>query len=271
MILKIFSLIAVFLCIWCFMVKPGGRHEKISVFKKYRYAHRGLHDICHGIPENSLTAFRLAAKKGYGAEFDVHLTADGKLMVMHDSSLERMCGVSGTIEELTSQELEKYQLANTEEKIPYMADVLKIFEDKAPIIIELKTRLGNPAALTKAVCRELEGYKGTYCIESFDFRVLRWLRKNQPEIMRGQLASFSNRDAKKIPYLLDFCARNMLTNFMTKPNFTAYKYADRHAITMSACRIVWKVQEVSWTIRTPEQLAEVEKEGAIAIFEQFEP
>ena len=58
----------------------------------YRYAHRGLHDLNAGRPENSLGAFRAAAEAGFGAELDVHLMADGALAVVHDSDLERVCG-----------------------------------------------------------------------------------------------------------------------------------------------------------------------------------
>ena len=50
----------------------------------YDYAHRGLHALPAGIPENSLRAFRLAANNGYGAELDVHLSRDGRLVIMHE-------------------------------------------------------------------------------------------------------------------------------------------------------------------------------------------
>ena len=47
-----------------------------SVFTHVNYAHRGLHDIKNGIPENSLAAFRLSAEAGYGTEFDIQLSRD---------------------------------------------------------------------------------------------------------------------------------------------------------------------------------------------------
>ena len=53
--------------------KPkAGFHGKLG---EYHYAHRGLHSIAAGIPENSLTAFRLAAQHDYGAELDERQTA----------------------------------------------------------------------------------------------------------------------------------------------------------------------------------------------------
>ena len=47
-------------------------------FSGFYYAHRGLYDNHHGVPENSLPAFRAAAEKGYGVELDVQLSADGQ-------------------------------------------------------------------------------------------------------------------------------------------------------------------------------------------------
>ncbi len=57
--------------------RDGPGWEKLEGF---RYAHRGLHGP--GVPENSLAAFRRAAEAGYGAELDVHLTRDGRLVVI---------------------------------------------------------------------------------------------------------------------------------------------------------------------------------------------
>ena len=59
-----------------------------------RYAHRGYHDK-PDIPENSMAAFRRAAAHGLAVEFDVHLIADGSLVIFHDEQLERETGVKG--------------------------------------------------------------------------------------------------------------------------------------------------------------------------------
>ena len=60
-------------------------------FGKY-IAHRGLHDIKKGIPENSMKAFEEAIKKGVAIELDVRLSKDGRVVVFHDKPLKRMCG-----------------------------------------------------------------------------------------------------------------------------------------------------------------------------------
>ena len=66
---------------------PGPRRKGIEELEGWRYAHRGLHDISKGIPENTLPAFEEAFANGFGAELDVHLTLDKKLAVIHDSNL----------------------------------------------------------------------------------------------------------------------------------------------------------------------------------------
>ena len=53
--------------------------RRVHPFFGVKWAHRGLHDIKKGIPENSIPAFQAAIEAGYGIELDVHLTKDGKL------------------------------------------------------------------------------------------------------------------------------------------------------------------------------------------------
>ena len=135
----------------------------------WRYAHRGLHDNNGGVPENSLAAFRLAAENGFGAELDVHLTADGQLAVIHDSDLQRVCGQEGKVEELTYEALSQYRLLGTEERIPLLSEVLSLFAGVAPLIVELKPIRGNEPELAEKTCALLDTFPDlSYCLESFD-------------------------------------------------------------------------------------------------------
>ena len=102
----------------------------------YDYAHRGLHALPAGIPENSLRAFRLAANNGYGAELDVHLSRDGRLVIMHDENLKRTTGVNANISAVTTQVLSQLALEGTREKVPYLEEVLPLFNGKAPLLME---------------------------------------------------------------------------------------------------------------------------------------
>ena len=235
-----------------------------------RYAHRGWHDK-PAIPENSLAAFRRALDKGWGAELDVHLLMDGTLAVFHDSDLRRCAGEEGDIEDLDREGLARLRLEGTEEPVPLFDEVLALFEGKAPLIIELKSHKGNYKALTEAVIARLDRYKGDYCVESFDPRVLMVLRRERPAILRGQLAMDFRPGGEPLPGWQRFALRNLLMNFLTVPDFIAYRFEDRHRLALKLCRRVWGVKEASWTLRSMDDLLTAEAAGAMPIFECFDP
>ena len=173
-----------------------------------------------------LAAFRRAAEAGYGAELDVHLTADGYLAVIHDSDLARMCGVEGRVEDLTALELGKLRLAGSGEPIPFLEQVLPLFEGRGPLVVELKTAGGNHAALCARTLECLDRFRADYCIESFDPRCLLWLRQNRPEAA-GQLTQDFLRHGEAQPLRNRLTLTAMLCNGLTKPDFVACRYQDR--------------------------------------------
>lgn len=252
-----------------FALRGRRNHPGMIAFRHWRYAHRGLHNAQR--PENSMAAFRAALENGYGIEFDLHLLKDGNLAVIHDSDLMRTTGQPGRIEDLTTQQLKDYPLQGTNETIPQFRQVLELFNGKAPLIIELKSAEGNYARLTETACRMMEGYDGPWCMESFDPWCVYWLRKNRPDIVRGQLSENFLHTAGKYPWILRFVTTYYLENFLVRPDFIAYKYADRKTASNRICRHFWGLQGVSWTIRSPEELREAEQEGWLPIFEGFDP
>ncbi|HPE95084.1 MAG TPA: glycerophosphodiester phosphodiesterase family protein, partial [Bacillota bacterium] len=89
----LYAFIALVFCavlLFYFIVIPGRPNGRENGFTGVMYAHRGLHG--GDVPENSLEAFRLAVENGYGIELDIRLTKDGRVIVFHDDSLERVCG-----------------------------------------------------------------------------------------------------------------------------------------------------------------------------------
>ena len=149
--------------------------------------------------------------------------------------------------------------------------VLSLFEHATPLIIELKTARGNHKALAKAVCERLDSYQGEFCIESFDPFALIDVKKLRPEICRGQLSMNFEKDKAGLPWYKRFIAGNLLLNFLTVPDFIAYKFEDRSSYCLRSCVRVWGAQEVDWTIRTKEDLLACEAAGGIPIFERFDP
>lgn len=260
----------VLLCvlIWLWAIAPG-KGADFSEFKKYDYAHRGLHHVENGVPENSEKAFSLAALCGFGMEFDLQLTKDNFVVVHHDHSIKRTCGADRLISDLTLKELRQYRLFGTEERIPLFSDVLKLVDGRTPLIIELKGYNDTETLCTLAM-KELEGYQGLYCVESFDPRIVRWFRENRPEIVRGQLMERLQK-GKELTAAQAFFGRNLMTNYLTRPHFEAYDFHARRVLSLQAARKLFGMQEVSWTLRSEEEYEKAKALGNLCIFEKFVP
>lgn len=263
-------MIVILLAVYLFLLHGRSGHEGLKALRQYHYAHRGLHG--DGVPENSMAAFRRAREQGFGIELDIHLLQDGNLAVIHDAALKRTTGAEGYIEDLTVEDLKDYRLEGTEETIPTFREVLDLYAGAAPLIVELKAERKNHAALTEAACNMLSSYEGPYCIESFDPRCILWLRKNRPEVIRGQLSQNFLRDNTKLSLPLKFLLTQNLLNFLTRPDFLAYRYEQRKCCPgLVICQKLFRMQLVGWTIREKEVHAEATEKGWLSIFEKFVP
>lgn len=255
--------------------------------KRYRYAHRGLHGRVTGVPENSLAAFERARDNGFGAEMDVRLTKDDRLVVFHDADTTRMCGVSGAIEDMTLDQVRALRLGGTDERIPTFEEAISVFDYEGPkneldeldvdgsgvatpVIVEIKTANGNFKRLTDLVMEALDRHCVSFCIQSFDLYVLSRLRWHRPEVIRGRLA-YDVRHGKALALPVRF-ARTMLTgNHAARPDFIAYRFEDRKLPVVRMVVGPMGAKPVYWTIRTEADLRECEAEGGVAIFEGFLP
>ena len=101
-------------------------------------AHRGLVNKIN--PENTYISIlsALNSKKYVGVEFDIRLTKDNKLVLMHDKNIIRTTNGTGTVENMTLKELKKYQMTkNKTQTIPTLERILSIKTNKI-LLIELK-------------------------------------------------------------------------------------------------------------------------------------
>lgn len=254
-----------------YVLSTQGRtgHPGLEALKGWKYAHRGLHDAEK--PENSMAAFRAALENGYGIELDIHLLKDGNLAVMHDRSLLRTTGQEGMITDLTTEELANYLLGGTDETIPTFRQVLELFAENAPLIIELKVDDDNVEALVDTAVKAMEGYKGPYCMESFDPRCVYLLKKKYPQILRGQLTENYFHSESKLPVPLKWALKNQALNFLTMPDFVAYCCRDLDTFSNMLVRKFWGVAGVTWTLRTQEEFDKAVTDDWIPIFENFKP
>jgi hypothetical protein len=102
---------------------------------------------------------------------------------------------------------------------------------------------------------------------------LMWLKRNRPEIVRGQLSEqfLAHGDGAPQGKLTLFALQNLLLNFLTVPDFIAYRFSDRNAVSLRWCKRFFRVQEVNWTIDSKADMAQAEKENNLVIFERFDP
>jgi glycerophosphoryl diester phosphodiesterase len=254
--------------LFVFAVKPGRRRDASAFAGKF-FAHRGLHDGTAAAPENSMAAFARAKEAGYGVEFDVQFTLDRQVVVFHDETLKRICGVDKKVRELTYEQLQEYTLLGGSEKIPTLAQVLNFLED-VPVVCEIKYygSLSN-AELCAAVVDHLEAYKGDACVESFSPFIIRWFRKNDPDRIRGQLAS--NLEFENLPMIIHIAVGQLLVNLLSRPDFVAYHYANR-TVGLRLCRKLFKPLMVGWTYRDNDAIRDSADEGYHSfIFEDCQP
>lgn len=267
--MTVFVLVLLLAVVYLLSTRCRRGHPELKNLHGWKYAHRGLYGV--GCPENSMAAFRKARDMGYGVELDVHLLADGNLAVIHDSQLKRMTGSEGRIEDLTTAQLRSYRLNGTEETIPEFRQVLDLYAGRAPLIVELKVMGNNYAALCERACEMLDSYKGVYCMESFDPRCVYWLKKNRPDVIRGQLTENYFKRKNKLPFVLKCLLTHQMLNFLTMPDFVAYRYEDCATFSYWLVRKFWKTEGVAWTLDNREDYEKAVHDGLIPIFENIIP
>ncbi len=243
-----------------------------------KYAHRGLYDNAGSVPENSLGAFMAAAERGYAIELDIRLTKDGRVVVFHDGTLERMCGIARPVEELTLAELGELRLLDTEEGIPEFGYFLSALDGRVPLLIEFKTDLpggGVAERLCEAAMAVLDGYDGPYVVESFDYLVLEWFRSRRPDVMRGQLAmglrcyepAMGRRAAAALPAYRKAGLSWLLYNHRGRPHFVAYRFQDA-GLAVRLCRALGAMS-AAWTVKAPDDAERLLRSWDSIIFEGF--
>jgi glycerophosphoryl diester phosphodiesterase len=153
-------------------------------------AHRGGAALW---PENSLAAFRGALALGVDAlEFDIHLTADGEPVVIHDPLLDRTTTLQGLVRETTREQLRAGRLvdrtrAPSTEGVPTLAEVLDVAVGaKVEILPEIKTdgqRQPYPG-IERRVVEQLRarGLLPRTTVQSFDAGTLRRVRALEPSL-----------------------------------------------------------------------------------------
>lgn len=220
-------------------------------------AHRGLHDESR--TENSMAAFKNALEHGYNIETDVHLLKSGEVVVFHDNTLKRVCGIDRKISSLTLDEIksDKFLLPNGEH-IPLFSEMLDLVDGKTGILLELKVDTHFDHRLEKAVYELIKGKEDWIAVQSFSPFIIKWFNHNANEFYRGILSDYY------VQWLHNLCFH------VTRPNFIAFGIKHVKSI-LKKCE-KHECNLLVWTIRTDDQLQSAIKNGANnVIFESLIP
>jgi glycerophosphoryl diester phosphodiesterase len=228
-------------------------------------AHRGLHDGTR--PENSMAAFAAAAEAGYAIELDVHLSADGVLVVFHDDDTARLTGRSLRVVRTSAAELTALTLLGTQERIPLLTEVFDLVAGRVPVLVEVKAGRGA-AAVGPELVTELRRCTGPVAVQSFDPRIVLWLRRHAPWVVRGQLGGGAGPDS---PWWLRWGLGAMPLNLLSRPQFLGYHVDEMPSRAAGFWRRVLGVPLLAWTVRSPEQLRLATECAANPIFENLRP
>ena len=142
-----------------------------------------------------------------------------------------------------------------------------------PLIIELKVDKNIPALCGK-VMETLDKYPAlNYCVESFDPRAGLWLRRNRPDVIRGQLTENFMKSMEAVRqwgHLMTFGMWSGAPDIISKPDFISCKFRGRRNVFL---QLSYRhgVRQVNWVIRNRQEMDAVDREGGLSIFERFMP
>ncbi|MDF2682031.1 MAG: glycerophosphodiester phosphodiesterase [Brevibacillus sp.] len=229
-------------------------------------AHRGASGYA---PENTMAAFRKAVKmKADYIEIDVQATKDGKLVVIHDTTVDRTTDGTGKVSSFTLDEIRSLDAGSffgpdfAGERIPTFEEVLDEFRGKTGILIELKAPELYPgieeqvaAALSERNMDKPENEK--IIVQSFNFDSMKTFHELLPDIPVGVLTS--NKDDLTDEKLKEFAAYADYVN-PTQKLVTEDLVNRIHDLDM---------QISVWTVRKPEEVEPLLKAGVDDIITDY--
>ena len=140
-------------------------------------------------PENTLISFQKALDMQVdGIELDVHLSADGELMVIHDETVDRTTYGNGLVNTLSSRELKQFRI-NEHHEIPLLSEVFELVNKNCFINIELKSyeTADKVVELIEKYVSEKNWNYNHFLVSSFDWNALQQVRFLNDEIQIGVL------------------------------------------------------------------------------------
>ena len=236
-------------------------------------AHRALHDVTKGRPENSRAAIQAAIDTGYGIEIDLQLSKDHVPMVFHDYHLERLAEADGPVRQREAKDLATIPLQGSDEGIPDLEEVLKLVNGQVPLLIEFKDQDGQMGdylgPLEEGAAQLLRPYQGPVAVMSFNPNSVARMADLCPDIPRGLVTS-SFLPEKWAPLAPRVCEhlRDIPDYDRVGACFISHEVADLTRPRVAELK-AQGADILCWTVTSPEMEAQAREIAANITFEQY--
>jgi glycerophosphoryl diester phosphodiesterase len=168
-------------------------HPRLTLpnrIKPYVMAHRGNRVLC---PENTLASFDRAVSDGADIlETDLHLSADGVFMCIHDATVDRTTDGSGAVAQMTLPELKQLSASYGRpefqaERMPTLDEVVRLLPPDMALALELKTDRFLEPDVCSRLAAELDeaGIRDRTVVLSFSLSRLQTVQAVAPHIPIG--------------------------------------------------------------------------------------
>ena len=244
-----------------------------AIFLDRPIAHRALHDVAAGRPENSRAAIEAAIAGGYGIEIDLQLSADGQAMVFHDYGLHRLTSAEGPVRQRTAADLATIPLTGGNETIPGFAEILDLVAGRVPLLIEIKDQDGamgpDVGPLEQAAAALLADYTGPAAVMSFNPHSVAAFAAQGTGLPVGLTTSgYDETDWKLLPAETCRTLRTIPDVARTGACFISHDHRDLGNPRVAELK-AQGLPVLCWTIRTPEEEAQARKVADNVTFEGY--
>lgn len=231
-------------------------HKGLFPFARYPllFAHRGCSTVA---PENTLPAFRKALDFGIpGVEFDIQITADGDLVIFHDSNLKRITSEDARIKETKTAAIRELDAgawfgeAFAGERIPLLDELLDLLGERVYLDFEIKHWDHHAGELEEKVVQTIQrrNLKERALVSSFNPYTIRAVRKIDPTIHTAHIYTRH----PDFPWYLSWGAGRFLCDpKILKPN---RERLNRRSVFWKQTMLGFPL--VTWTEDDPEKVRE---------------
>lgn len=218
-------------------------------------------------PENTLVAFQKAMDMHVdGIELDVHLSADGEIVVIHDETINRTTNGQGLVNKLSLRELKAFRIegkhnsrlpAELAQQIPTLTEVLDLVNRKCFVNIELKS-YETAEKVVELIERYVEEKGWSYhdfLVSSFDWNALQQLTFLNSEIPIGVLTETDLELALAFAKFIQARSIHPYFHLLTKENTLRMQEKG--------------LQVFAWTVNEPEDIQKIKTYNVDGIISDY--